>query len=388
MRINIKHKHDCSGCTACASICPKQCITLVSDKLGFRYPSVEISKCIDCGLCINTCPFINISPAKAPKICYAASNQNDLLRKKSSSGGIFIELAKRILFTHGVVFGAVFDCNGNVVHCEATTLEEVRNMMGSKYVQSDISGIFPKVKKYLQLDYNVLFTGTPCQIAGLNHYLKKTHANLFTVEIVCHGVPAPFVWEKYLLERKGINSCCHEINKINFRDKRNGWRKFGLSINFRGEYGCKDTLNNLSYYESFSKDPYMQAFLTNLSLRPSCYSCKAKSGVSHADISIGDFWGIEHLNIPDDDLGSSCIIVRSEKGYNLLKSIDNLNLTECTYDQILSGNPCLEYSVYQTDASLLFKKAIFKHSLNKSISIAQNPSLWSRIRCALVRRLK
>lgn len=389
MHLKIKNKHDCSGCTACASICPKHCITMFDDRLGFSYPKVDTSKCIDCGLCTKTCPFINISSALGTRICYSAFNCNDSIRMRSSSGGVFFALAKKVLSNQGIVFGAVFEDSGKVIHREAMTEEDILPMMGSKYVQSDISGIYNKVKDFLRQGRAVLFTGTPCQIAGLNHYLQKPYEKLLTAEVICHGVPSPFVFGKYFKQHNvASNNSYQVLTKINFRDKRNGWRKFGLSIDLNETNGLGRDIRSSKYYESFSTDPYMQAFLKNLSLRPSCYSCKAKSGISHADITIGDFWGIENYNLPNDDRGTSCVIARSEKGERFITSIDGLVLTECKYDQILSGNTSLEQSAYETDASLRFKRAILRRSLTQSIDIAENPSIWSRIYYAINRRIK
>lgn len=385
MHITIKDKKECSGCSACASICPRQCITMQTDKFDLSYPKVDESKCIECGLCIKTCPFINIYIPTDPQYCYSVFNKDVKLRMQSSSGGVFIALAENILSHQGIVFGAAFDNSFKVVHREAKSIEEVRLFMGSKYVQSEIFGNYTKAKDYLERGRQVLFSGTPCQIAGLNHYLQKSYANLLTVEVICHGVPAPYVWTKYInavCESLGSNN---RIKNINFRDKRNGWRKFGLSIGTNEKVSISD--NQKDYYESFSKDPYMQAFLKNLSLRPSCYSCKAKSGRSNADLTLGDFWGIENFELSNDDKGISCVIVRTEKGKRAIENIGELEFSDCKYSQILSGNPCLEHSVYKTDSSVRFKKAIIKYSLPKAIDISLNPSLWRRIHYAIYRRL-
>ena len=201
--IEIRDKHACCGCEACVQICPKQCISFEEDAEGFRYPSIDRTICIDCGLCEKVCPVLNQSVPMMPLVVYAAQNKNKEELLHSSSGGIFILLAKEILKKNGVVFGAKFDDKWNVVHAFAESEETVKAFMGSKYVQSRIGNTYSEAKKFLDSGRQVLFSGTPCQIVGLKRYLRKDYDNLLTVDIICHGVPSPKAWHRYLDEIKG-----------------------------------------------------------------------------------------------------------------------------------------------------------------------------------------
>ena len=196
--IDIKEKNNCCGCSACVQICPKQCISMAADNEGFLYPQVNSAICIDCGLCEKVCPVINQSAPREPLVVYAAKNNNEDIRLKSSSGGIFTLLAEKVIEEGGVVFGAKFDADWNVVHDYTETIEGLAAFRGSKYVQSIIGDNFKTAKQFLNNGRKVLFSGTPCQIAGLKKYLRKEYDNLLTVDVVCHGVPSPMVWRDYL----------------------------------------------------------------------------------------------------------------------------------------------------------------------------------------------
>lgn len=212
--INIIDKKKCSGCSACYNICPRQCIAMDEDSNGFLYPSVDFSRCIDCHLCEKVCPFFYSSNERFPLLTYAAKNSNEKVRINSSSGGIFSSLAKRIILDGGIVYGARFDKDWNVVHASAETLEELVLFRGSKYLQSDIGKIYIDVRENLNNGRMVLFSGTSCQIAGLKKYLRRDYLNLISVEILCHGVPSPLVWKKYL---KGV-SASKQVVSVNFRN--------------------------------------------------------------------------------------------------------------------------------------------------------------------------
>ena len=220
----ITHKQDCCGCEACVQICPKDAIVFSRDSLGFGYPHVDTGKCIDCGRCINVCPIINQSEPGRPLEVIGARNtqKKDLL--KSSSGGIFRLLAEKILKEDGIVCGAAFDKDWNVCHMCVDNMQSASAFQGSKYVQSEIGESFIQIRQFLKEGKSVLFTGTPCQVAGLRNFIPQTqYKRLYCVDIICHGVPAPLVWEKYIHPFKPINN-------ISFRDKRNGWKNFGLLI--------------------------------------------------------------------------------------------------------------------------------------------------------------
>lgn len=311
--IQIKDKADCCGCTACASICPKDAITMEPDTLGFKYPKVDLDKCIDCGLCEKVCAFndnydksLNL---KEPEI-YAARHKNMHEIETSRSGAAFIAISDYILENGGIVYGVGYKDHFRVAHKRATTKEERNEFKGSKYVQSDLDGIFRHVKEDLKQGNTVLFSGTPCQTAGLNSYIgKKLRENLVLVDIVCHGVPSPYIWRDYLayIEKKYKN----EVLKVNFRDKtRIGWS--GHIESFVFENG-----------EKIESKIYTDLFYKHIMLRPSCGNCHYTNFKRPSDITLADFWGWEKTdpNINIDDKGISLIFVNTGKGCVLLDKI-------------------------------------------------------------------
>lgn len=317
--IQIKEKADCCGCTACASICPKDAITMEPDTLGFKYPKVDLSKCIDCGLCEKVCAFndnydksLNL---KEPEI-YAARHKDIHEIETSRSGAAFIAISDYILENSGIVYGVGYKDHFRVAHKRATTKEERNEFKGSKYVQSDLAGIFKQVKEDLKQGNTVLFSGTPCQTAGLNSYIgKKLRENLVLVDIVCHGVPSPYIWRDYLsyIEKKYKN----EVVKVNFRDKsRIGWS--GHIESFVFENG-KKIVSRI----------YTDLFQQNIMLRPSCGNCHYTNFTRPSDLTIADYWGWEKIssNFNIDNKGCSLLFINTEKGRILFKFIkDNLNI--------------------------------------------------------------
>lgn len=196
--ISIKDKKACCGCGACVQRCPKQCITLHEDSEGFLYPVADASVCINCGLCEKVCPVINQHTAHEPLQTFAAKNPNEAVRAASSSGGVFTMLAESVIKSGGVVFGAAFDQQWKVVHTCATTIEGLQKFRGSKYLQSQTNNTFREAETYLRQGRQVLYSGTPCQVAGLKKYLRKDYDNLLTLDFICHGVPSPGVFRTYL----------------------------------------------------------------------------------------------------------------------------------------------------------------------------------------------
>lgn len=351
--IQIKDKKDCCGCHACSNACPKQCITMQGDEEGFLYPIVDKETCIDCGLCEKVCPVINQSEPRKPLHVYAAKNNNEEIRMQSSSGGIFTLLAEAIINEGGVVFGAKFDKDWNVVHDFTETIEGIAAFRGSKYVQSTIGNTYSQAKNFLQAGRKVLFSGTPCQIAGLKKYLRKEYENLLTVDIICHGVPSPKVWNMYLKETcskllmtmpdeknqsvspigETYKSC---IEAISFRSKITGWKKYSflLKLNFPT---C-DGKNTGIFAETLDKNAFMRAFLSDTILRPSCYTCPAKQGKGHSDITIADFWGINNIDPSfDDDKGCGAIFLNTEKGTNAYP-LELTEYKEKTFNEVITYN--------------------------------------------------
>ena len=337
--IHITEKHDCCGCSACVQRCPKQCISLVEDEEGFLYPHVDAGNCIDCGLCERVCPLLNRAEKLPPQEVLAVKNRDEAERMASSSGGVFVALSREVLGRGGVVFGAVFDADWEVVHTHAETLEGLKAMMGSKYVQGRIGNSYREAEAFLKEGREVLFTGSPCQIAGLHSFLRKDYPNLLSVDFLCHGVPSPGVWRRYLGEAFGTvaarraaagkNTVLSQslnslpvLTGIEFRDKKPfGWKKFSFVV--RGRSAAKADKNSVLLSVRHYENAYMLGFLSDIYLRPSCYGCKCKNGVSHSDLTIADYWGIDRL-MPDfdDDKGVGLVLVNTDKGKEVFLRLD------------------------------------------------------------------
>lgn len=331
--IQIKDPKDCCGCTACASICAHDAITMKPDALGFLYPEVDTTKCVECGLCDKVCAFndnydrsLNLPKPEA----YGARHKDMKEVETSRSGAAFIAISDWILAQGGVVYGAGYTDHFRVVHKRATNKEERDEFKGSKYVQSDLTGVFRQVKQDLKDGLKVLFSGTPCQTAGLNSYIgKKLRDNLYLVDIVCHGVPGPYVWRDYLIyiEKKYKN----KVLQVNFRDKQSfGWKAHIESYTFNN-FVKKETL-------------YTNIFYKHIALRHSCAICHYTNIIRPSDITIADFWGWEKNGITMnlDDKGISLIIINTVKGEFLLNKCKS-DLDIRMVDIYQSLQPNLQY---------------------------------------------
>lgn len=326
--IQISDKTKCCGCTACVNACPVQCIVMRRDRVeGFDYPVANPDICIGCGKCESVCPVLNPFEAHAPISAYAV--RSDVFVDGSSSGGVFPALAKTVIDQGGVVFGALMENDMIVGHAEAETMEQVQRMRGSKYVQSDPYSSFFDAKEYLKDGRKVLFTGTPCQIAGLKKYLGGDHESLLTVDVACHGVPGPGLWEKYLeaLQKRTGKT----ISSVNFRDKSRSWRHY--------HFTCMDSNDEKVLSVKAEADPYMALFMQNMTLRPSCYNCPARVGRSCSDLTVADLWSVAS-SVPelDDDKGVSGVLVHSEKGHAYMAKIAAETMIELPVQSVMSQN--------------------------------------------------
>jgi coenzyme F420-reducing hydrogenase beta subunit len=302
------------------------------DKDGFMYPAVDNTVCVNCGKCTKVCPAENPYEKRDSIICYAARNDNSEDLAKSSSGGIFYSLAKHYVETGGHVFGAAFDSKWEVQHVKASSITELKALQGSKYIQSKIGNTFRETEELLKKGEDVLFSGTSCQIAGLKHFLGKEYENLLTVEIICHGVPSSKVWRDYLSEKFPKS----EIGNINFRQKRNA--KTNLMV-------IKDPNGKILSSEIYTKNIFINGFLKNLYLRPSCHNCEAKQGKSGSDIALGDFRGIEkHTSDFSDNKGVGAVICYTQKGK---EAIDKAKVIKQVfpYETLVERNSPIERSV-------------------------------------------
>lgn len=371
--ISVQDKSLCCGCAACSKICPKQCITMREDEEGFLYPKVDESLCIDCGLCEKVCHELHPYEEREPLKVMAAINGDEAVRLQSSSGGIFHLLAEKTISQGGVVFGARFDDEWQVVMDFAESMEGVKAFMGSKYVQARTENAYTDVRRFLKEGRQVLFSGTPCQIAGLKHFLRKGYDNLLTVDIICHGTPSPKVWKLYLDEivREG-----EHLSNVEFRNKTNGWKNFSFKLTYNTE---EDTVSLLS---PFKQNPYMKAFLRDIILRPSCYNCQAKSGRSHSDITIADFWGIQSIYPEmDDDKGTGLIFANTEKGIVTLQG-NQLTTAETDYECVKQLNP----ACYRSPAIHSKRDEYFRRILKGESMIAVTEDCTKLSRKDIVRR--
>ena len=312
----------CAGCMACMNICPKGAITFVDDKEGFLQPKIDQSKCIDCNLCEKTCPEMatQFHWNEEPPAVYAGWNKLD--RRISSSGGAFSSIARFVIERGGAVYGATLDDKLNCRHIEVDTVEGLGRIRGSKYIQSYIGLTFKAVKKNLQADRYVLFSGTPCQVSGLLSYLKKDYPKLITMDLVCHGVPSNTLFKKYVekLENRLEFVENEHVTNYEFR-RRDGWG-FSPSISTTGS-NCRKIkgVNGL----------YMSAFDKSAIFRLSCYACHYAKPNRVGDFSVGDFWGLGHQGVPfkhDMTKGVSLLLVNTEKGRSIMKALDESNFYE------------------------------------------------------------
>lgn len=330
--------HDaCTGCSACASACPKHCIKMIADDEGFLRPFIDELNCVNCGICKKTCPVNQVVLDDGVKPETWVSRIKDLeIRKLSSSGGIFSALSEQIIRRDGVIVAAGIDEHNQVVHKICKNREELDELRRSKYVQSRIGNAYRDAKDLLDSGIDLLFCGTPCQVGGLIAFLGKEYTNLVTVDFVCHGVPTPFAWEKYLEFQKEIHKS--NIKEVSFRDKEFGWINFSLKLLFDdGKQYCK----------TVSEDYYLRSFIMDLTLRTCCYNCKFKQIHRLSDITLADFWGLKK-KLPewDDNTGVSLVMIHTDKGKLLYKSCEDMvEKKRISFSDAISRNPSMIKSV-------------------------------------------
>lgn len=326
----------CNGCHTCYSVCPKQAIRMVSNSEGFLYPQIDDELCVKCGLCEKKCPVLNpLKKEDEDTLAYAVINNNEKIRLESSSGGVFTALAENVIKQDGIVFGAKFDPDFNVIHGYTDTIEGLADFRGSKYVQSTIEDSYMYCKKFLEQGRNVLFSGTPCQIAGLKSFLGKDYDNLLLVDIICHGVPSPLLWNEYKKYYEEVYSS--NIKGITFRRKDDGWKQYCLVFTFE---------NANEYRSKVIQDAYLKLFLKDVCLRESCYDCKYKTEKRISDITIADFWGVQN-EYPelDDDKGTSFVITHSDKGKFSIEKMVDCTVREIPIEKGVKYNPSYVRSV-------------------------------------------
>lgn len=343
--INLKNAAECCGCTACESICPCNAITMFPDDLGFLYPVINTELCVQCGLCEKVCPLKNKTIKNTPLAYYGVQHNNIQEVKTSRSGAAFIAFSDCVLNNGGVVYGAAFNNKFLVTHKRASNKEECKVFKNSKYIQSSLTGIFQKVKEDLHNGLKVLISGTPCQIAGLKHYIPvELQKNLYTIDLVCHGVSSPNVWISYIEHIKSVYK--KDVQEANFRDKAKGWD---------------------SHYESFVlsngkkiiRRTFADLFYKNLINRDCCAVCPFASIERVGDISLADFWNNEKLtNLNKDNVGISLCIISTQKGEKLFE-----NALQYIHTFQVDISNCIQPNmIHPTEESVLKPSFIFDYT--------------------------
>ncbi len=327
---------------------------MCEDREGFLYPNINLSLCINCDLCERVCPVINQTDPTQPLTAQVAFHIVPSIRHRSSSGGVFTALAEKVIRSGGVVFGARFDKQWNVVHDWTDTLDGLEAFRKAKYVQSNIGNSFIQVKAFLKAKRIVLFSGTPCQTAALRLFLRKPYDNLLVIDVVCHGVPSPEVWRNYLAEILQKHTGTTEIEKIHdicFRDKTYSWEHYNVTFTIATDKQEEKTITS-----NYRNNPYMHGFLDNLYLRPSCHACPSKPFKSGSDLTIGDYWGVQfiHPNL-NDDKGMCLVITQTEKGAEWLnRTTDELTLVKSDLEQAATFNSSLLHSARRSIKRRIF----------------------------------
>ena len=366
----ITDKYKCTGCMACLNACPNDAIEVIKSKDGFAYTKINKEKCIGCNLCRKVCPSNKYykNEYNSPEF-YAAFNLNEKDRIKSSSGGMVSLIARTTLKKNGVVYGVTLD-GKQAKNVRIDNEKELYKIMGSKYVQSEVGHTLKNVKQDLDDQKQVLFTGTPCQIEGLRSYLNKDYNNLICVSIICHGVPSPEIFKKYIEEKEEKNSS--KLKNINFRNKQLGWHNYNIEYEY--DNGKKEVV-------PASKDIYMSGYLKDYFLRECCYNCQMKYGEkSTADIIIGDFWGIEStLPEIDDDKGVSAIVINSVKGKDIFEELkENIKYEKVSLEDISNGNSMLVSSTGYTKNKDNFFKLMESNEISTYIEALKSSGADSK----------
>ncbi len=370
-----KEVKDCCGCRACEQICPVKCINIKKNEEGFLYPDINLEKCVQCGMCSKVCPMENEYKNEEEQIAYAAISSDDTTLLKSSSGGIFFLLAKWIIKQKGYVFGAYLNKDFILQQKGASNIDEIKQLLGSKYIQSDTNNTFSVVRKMVEQGKLVLYVSTPCQIAAIKLFLGKEYSNFYTIDLLCHGVPSNDLYLGYInyLEKKHHG----KVVSFSFRDKE----KFGWSITLK--YVIEKSGKRKAYYVPAGLSPYFYAFLRGKVLRESCYRCPYTTIQRAGDITLADFWGIEKV-IPklESKKGCSCVICNTKKGKDWFENIiPEANIKEVTINQATVQNinffestkrPEERNSIYKEYSELGFKyvsKKYFKNPKGMRIRI-------------------
>ena len=376
MRPVLASHESCTGCTACASICPKGCIEMKPDRMGFLHPEINRDECMNCLQCQQACPII--SPHTLPEqetLAYAGKSIDDDIRSSSSSGGIFSELVHLVFKRGGVVWGAEYDGTFSVRHASAETEEQAKTFRGAKYAQSDLSGVFQRVKDQLANGTLVLFSGLPCQVGGLLGFLGEHYSNLICVDFVCHSVPSPLIWSRYLQYRSQKDGDGEQPITVNLRSKETGWSRYRYSVQIQFPQGLYSAVSG--------SDPFMRLFTGGCISRDACNECHFKGVDRQSDITLGDCWGIWDFDPEfDDDRGISLILVHSSLGNELLRELaERCRITQIGMEAGIERNPaiiqpCRPHQKKTAVLNLLMKS----NNYDSAVDLVQQKSLVEKVK--------
>ena len=371
--ISLAKREQCTGCGACMEICPKEAIIFQPDEEGFPSPVIDNEKCVRCGLCEQTCPALHAPAAHPIQAAYAAQILDADALKESTSGGVFTALAREIFRRGGVVYGCVWDIDYNAVVCKAENEAEMKPMRGSKYVWSWAGDTFPEIKQYLEAGRTVLFTGLPCQAAGLKNYLRKDYENLYLAAFFCGGSPSPFAFHEYL--KTITRDVSLEQLDLKFRDKEK--HGVGVHITYNASNGRTD--------QTYIQNPFYFGFYSKVFLRAPCYHCAYRYENRLEDITFGDYWGIGNyhaeFNVRD---GVSCVLVNTDKGAELLDSVkDGLQLSETKAESIAAGNNLSLGNKHKEFPVPVFRDAFFETLRRSGWRVAERKYLLNKTRLKL-----
>lgn len=380
MSVANKNKKDCCGCGVCRDACPKKCIVMKEDKLGFLYPEVNADSCVECGLCERVCPFEHHA-LNLPGIAYAAWNTDEAAYSRSSSGGAAYALGSYVIENGGVVYG----CEGNgleIKHVRIDSIDDLRRLQGSKYVQSNLAGIYKNIKSDLESGKTVLFTGTPCQTAAVRNYVGKKDENLYLVDLICHGVPS------LKMLRDHVSSIVPNNLKSTLRDKPSE-----ISVSFRdgNEFRMEISVKDFRYCELPHKDAYFRTFLKGTNYRHSCYNCPFGTKERTGDITVGDFWGFTTPGILPENVNSglSVMLPATDKGLQLIEAVGySINLIERSVDEAVAGNDQLRHCMPDSIKVRIFRTAYRMLPFDQSARIAILLEKFDTLKRIVIERLK
>lgn len=352
--MNISSISLCFGCMACVSKCPKQCIKIKEGKLGHLYPEVT-KDCIDCGLCLKICPSYNNQPFTSALHTWAVWRDDEELRSQSSSGGMASAISEYIISEGGIVYGCAFVPDFSFKHIRCSTIDDLQKLKGSKYVQSDIHEVYKSITNDLKSGLKVLFIGTPCQVSGIKMFFNKAQGNLFTIDLICHGVPSV----KMLKESLPPKILHKNFGNISFR------------FNTKYHFSIKNDSSETIYERPLNKDLFLKSFFTALTYRESCHNCKFARGERISDVTLGDFWGLDVDVVKDVEKGVSLCFANTEKGYKLISEVTGITKIERPLSEAISGNKQLQKPMKANIRSKIFEflysKIGFKWSVILSI---------------------